>query len=94
MVPDVRYIFEQWFDTYATSREEFEDAAELTEEKYMDKNACVLFMASTIKESQLNNSANSEQIEQRDKAIVKLYAEYDIDEDGRLTKADFLRFYQ
>ena len=55
MVPDVRFIFEQWFDTYATPKEEFEDAAELTEAKYMDKNACVQFMASTIKESQLQN---------------------------------------
>lgn len=50
MVPDVRFIFESWFDQFATPREQFEDAAELTEEKYMDKNACVEFMASTIKE--------------------------------------------
>ena len=53
MVPDVKFIFEQWFDTYATPREQFEDAAELTEEKYMDKNACTEFMASTLKESVL-----------------------------------------
>ena len=51
MVPDVRLIFEQWFDTFATPKEKFEDAAELTEEKYMDKNACADFMTSTIKDS-------------------------------------------
>jgi len=41
MVPDVRIIFEKWFDTYARPREEFKDAETLTEAKYMDKKSCV-----------------------------------------------------
>ena len=92
MVPDVKFIFESWFDTYATPREQFEDAAELTEERYMGKDACTEFMASTLKESQLN-SRHQEQIQLIENAIKKIYKEYDSDEDGRLTKADFLRFY-
>ena len=41
MVPDVRIIFEKWFDTYAKPREEIKDAETLTEAKYMDKKSCV-----------------------------------------------------
>lgn len=48
LVPDARIIFEEWFDTFARPKEEFEDAESLTEEKYMDKEACVRFMTSTI----------------------------------------------
>ena len=48
LVPDARIIFEAWFDTFARPRGEFEDAESLTEEKYMDKQACVRFMTSTI----------------------------------------------
>ena len=40
-MPDARIIFEQWFDTYSRPKEEFEDSAELTEERYMDKKGCL-----------------------------------------------------
>lgn len=50
MVPDVQIIFENWFDQYARPKEEFEDADQLTEEKYMDKKSCCTFMASTVKD--------------------------------------------
>ena len=41
MVPDVKIIFEQWFDTFSRPKEEFEDADSLTEDRYMDKKGCV-----------------------------------------------------
>ena len=49
LVPDARLIFEEWFDTFAKPREEFDDADSLTEPKYMDKASCVNFMHTTIK---------------------------------------------
>lgn len=99
MVPDVRIIFEEWFEMFARPREEFEDAEGLTEEKYMDRKACVNFMLSTIKDNRLNNnihasSPESFTINENSTTINSLYKEYDSDEDGRLTKSDFLRFYQ
>ena len=98
MVPDVRLIFEEWFDTYARLKEDFEDADQLTDEKYMDKTACVAFMISTVKapsqQSGYVNQAQEFTLTENSPTITNLYAEYDIDEDGRLTKEDFLRFYE
>ena len=100
MVPDVRIIFEEWFEMFAKPKEEFEDADQLTEDKYMDKKACVNFMISTVKDRRLNNNngmnvaaPESFTINENSGTINSLYKEYDTDEDGRLTKADFLRFY-
>ena len=98
MVPDVRIVFESWFDRFSKPLEEFEDAESLTEDKYMDKASCVLFMTSTVKESRQNSSlydSNSGPvISENSKEILQLFKDYDLDEDGRLTRADFLRFYQ
>ena len=96
MVPDVQMIFETWFDTYARPREEFEDADQLTEEKYMDKKSCCQFMASTVKDSRLSGQSYQEaaKLTESSSTITNLYTEYDEDGDGRLTKADFLRFYK
>ena len=44
LLPDVRTIFEGWFDKYAKPKVEFPDANSLTDERYMDKQACVCFM--------------------------------------------------
>ena len=94
MVPDVRIIFEKWFDTYAKPREEFKDAETLTEAKYMDKKSCVQFMTSTIKGVQQTGIDRVDTvITESSNAIKALYDEYDSDHDGRLTKADFFNFY-
>lgn len=50
MVPDVRIIFEQWFDTYSQPKDDFEDAEKLTEDRYMDKKGCVKLMISHVKD--------------------------------------------
>ena len=54
MVPDVRIIFEHWFNMYSQPKDEFEDADELTEERYMDKKGCVQLMISTVKDQRVS----------------------------------------
>jgi len=97
MVPDARIIFESWFDKFARPREEFDDAETLSDAKYMDKSSCVKFLISTIKDQRLNNysaSPESVRIDENSSTIQSLYKDYDEDKDDRLTKAEFLRFYQ
>ena len=57
----------------------------------MDKTACVRFMTSTIPRRQAHQAPT--EITENSVAIKNLYLEYDTDEDGKLTKDDFLRFY-
>ena len=57
----------------------------------MDKTACVAFMTATVKTQP--NQMPVQKITENTSFIVNLFQSFDADEDGRLTKADFIRFY-
>ena len=49
LVPDARAIFVTWFNKFATRKEEFEDADQLNEERYLSRENFVDFMRSIQK---------------------------------------------
>lgn len=61
----------------------------------MTKQTCVEFLTHTVAE--LNNIQNMGMKQmhnfEENKSINELFSTYDADQDGRLTKADFLKFY-
>ena len=90
LVKEVLMIFCVWFDTFSTPREDFEDADELDEPRYMTKENCLEWLNVTIPEL---HSGKHDKIGIDYVAITNLFSEYDTDRDDRLTKADFLAFY-
>ena len=57
---------------------------------FMTKENCLAWLNVTIKEL---HSGKHEKIGTDYTAIANLFSEYDEDQDGRLTKSDFLTFY-
>lgn len=59
----------------------------------MTKQNCVEFLTQTVAE--LTSYMGQKQLQnfEDNKSINELFSTYDADQDGRLTKADFLRFY-
>ena len=90
LVREVRMIFSVWFDTFSTPKEEFEDAEQLGEARYMTKMNCLEWLNVTIPEL---HSGKHDKIGIDYVAITNLFTDYDTDGDDRLTKADFLAFY-
>lgn len=90
LVSEVQEIFSVWFDTFSTPREEFEEADQLEEPRYMTKENCLEWLNVTIPEL---HSGKHDKIGIDYVAITNLFDQYDTDRDDRLTKADFLAFY-
>lgn len=93
LVREVEEIFGTWFDRFSLPAEHFnpEDYPVNSEERYMTKQTCVEFLTHTVAE--LNSYVGQRQNFEENKSINELFSTYDTDQDGRLTKADFLRFY-